>query len=350
MKQRFIHIVHAAALSIVALISLVACGGNSSLVDGKVVVNLAYFPNLTHAVALVGMERGVFQKELGAKVLLQTQTFNAGPGEIQALLAGSIDIGFVGPSPALNGYIQSHRSALQVIAGASSAGVLFVVRANETIQGPADLAHKKIADPQRGGTQDVALRTYLQQHGLKSTDQGGDVQIISTDNASIFSLFKQGQIDGAWMPEPWATRLLMEGKGKVFLDESSLWPGGHFATTVVVVRQAFYKEHPEIVKNFLRADVETVQYIRANGIDAQRIANREIQRITGSAMKSSELPLAFRDLQITYDPLARTINEQARRVFALGFVKSRPDLAAFYNLGPLNAVLTSQGLTAVATA
>lgn len=338
-----------ALFSLLFLLILAGCGPNSSNNGGKVTLNLGYFPNLTHAVALVGVGHGTFQQELGSKVALQTKTFNAGPSEIEALFAGSIDIGFVGPSPAVNGYTQSHGSALKVIAGASSAGVLFVVQSNEHINSPADLANKKIADPQKGGTQDVALRTYLQQHGLKSTDDGGNVQIISTDNASILTLFKAGKIDGAWMPEPWATRLLVEGNGKVFLNENSLWPGGQFATTVVIVRQAFYNAHPDVVKSFLQADVDTVQYIQSNPTAAEQIANDQIKKITGSPVKSNELPLAFKDLQITYDPLASTINEQADRSYALGFVKSRPDLTSFYNLGPLNQVLTSKGLATVAT-
>ena len=330
------------------LMLLAGCGASSGS-NSEATLNLGYFANLTHAVALVGVGRGTFQQELGTKVRVQTKTFNAGPAEIQALLAGSIDIAFVGPSPAISGYTRSSGSALRVIAGASSGGVLFVVRADEAINSPADLANKKIADPQKGGTQDVALRNYLQAHGLKSSDQGGNVQIISTDNANILSLFKEGQIDGAWMPEPWATRLLVEGKGKIFLNESSLWPGGQFATTIVVVRQAFYSAHPDIVRQFLQADIDTVQYMRANPTSAQQIANQQIEQITGSAIKSSELSLAFKDLQITYDPLVSTITTQAARSYALGFVSSRPNLANFYNLGPLNEVLTSKGLATVAT-
>lgn len=341
--------VRLALFSILSLLILVGCGSNSANSNGKVTLNLGYYPNLTHAVALVGVGHGTFQQELGAKVALQTKTFNAGPAEIQALLAGSIDIAFVGPSPAISGYTQSHNAALKVIAGASSAGVEFIVQADEKINGPADLANKKIADPQKGGTQDVALRNYLQQHGLKSTDQGGSVQVLSTDNASILNLFKEHKIDGAWMPEPWATRLLVEGKGKVFLNEGSLWPNGQFATTIVVVRQAFYNAHPDVVKQFLQADVDTVQYIKANPASAQQISNDQIKKITGSPMKSSELPIAFQDLQITYDPLANTITEQANRSFTLGFVSSRPDLSSFYNLGPLNTVLSSKGLATVAT-
>lgn len=349
MKNSLAYGLRTILFSLLFLATLAGCGSSSTNSNGQTIVNLGYYPNLTHAVALVGVGRGTFQQELGSKVKLQTKTFNAGPAEVEALLAGSIDIAFVGPSPAISGYTQSHNSALRVIAGASSGGVLFVVRANENIQSASDLANKKIADPQKGGTQDVALRNYLQAHGLKSSDQGGNVQIISTDNASILSLFKEGKIDGAWMPEPWATRLLVEGNGKVFLNENSLWPGGQFATTIVVVRQAFYNAYPNIVKQFLQADVDTVQYIQSHPTDAEQIANQQIEQITGSAMKSNELPLAFKDLQITYDPLVSTITEQATRSYALGFVSSRPDLASFYNLGPLNEVLSSKGLATVAT-
>ncbi|HEY3992812.1 MAG TPA: ABC transporter substrate-binding protein [Ktedonobacteraceae bacterium] len=357
MSKTQTHGLRLALFSMIFLLILAGCGSNSTSGNGSgnrtssnpVTLNLGYFPNLTHAVALVGVGNGTFKKDLGAGVNLQTKTFNAGPAEVQALLAGSIDVAFVGPSPAISGYTQSHNTALKVIAGASSAGVEFVVQANSKITSPADLANKKIADPQKGGTQDVALRTYLAQHGLKSSDNGGNVQIISTDNASILTLFKTGKIDGAWMPEPWATRLVVEGKGKVFLNESTLWPSGQFATTIVVVRQAFYNAHPDVVKLFLQADVETVQYIKSNTAQAEQIANAQIQQITGSATKAAELPLAFQDLQVTYDPLASTITEQANRSYALGFVKSQPNLSSFYDLGPLNSVLTAKGLATVAT-
>lgn len=353
MNKTNTHVLRLSLFSIVFLFVLAGCGGSNSANgnggSGPVSLTLGYFPNLTHVVALVGVGNGTFQKDLGSKVKLQTKTFNAGPPEIAALLAGSVDIAFVGPSPAISGYTTSHGTALKVIAGASSAGVEFVVQAGAHINGPADLAGKKIADPQKGGTQDVALRNYLAQHGLKSSDAGGNVQIIATDNSSILTLFKTGKIDGAWVPEPWATRLVVEGKGKVFLNESTLWPNAQFATTIVVVRQAFYNAHPDVVKNFLQADVEVVQYIKSNATDAQQIANAQIQKITGSPTRADELPLAFQDLQVTYDPLASTITEQATRSFALGFVKSKPDLTSFFNLGPLNSVLSSKGLATIAT-
>jgi NitT/TauT family transport system substrate-binding protein len=353
-KKTSAHWARTVVLSFALILVLAACGStannsSTSTPAPPVTLNLAYFANLTHAVALVGVGNGMFKKDLPSNVTLQTKTFNSGPTEMQALIAGSIDIAFVGPSPAINAYTQSHNSALKVIAGASSAGVEFVVQANENITTAADLANKKIGDPGKGNTQDVALRYYLQQNGLKPQDKGGNVQIVSTDNASVLSLFKQGQIDGAWMPEPWATRLVVEGKGKVFLNEKDLWPNGQFASTIVVVRQAFLSAHPDVVKQFLQADVDTVQYIKANAAQAAQTANDQIKTITGSATSSNELTPAFNDLTITYDPLTSTITTQANRSYTLGFVTSQPDLSQFYDLGPLNDVLNAKGLPMVAT-
>src|SRR2546429_9861238 len=186
MKKLFAHGWRITALSLLLTLAFVACGSQSSSnTAGPVTLNLGYFPNLTHAVALVGVERGTFQKVLGSNVKLKTKTFNAGPAEIEALFAGDIDIGYVGPNPAINGYVKSNGSALRIIAGASSGGALFIVRPGANIHGPKDLNGKKIATPQLGGTQDVSLRHYLQQHGLKTADKGGTVQIIPADNANI---------------------------------------------------------------------------------------------------------------------------------------------------------------------
>ncbi len=355
MKRTHTSLVQTVILSFALILVLAACGSTSTSTGAgtptpaaPVTLNLGYFANLTHSVALVGVGDGIFKKDLPSNVTIKSTTFNAGPTEIQALLAGSIDIAFVGPSPAISGYTQSHGTALKVIAGASSAGVEFVVQSSEHITSASQLAGKKLADPQKGGTQDVALRNYLKENGLKPSDQGGNVQIVSTDNADILSLFKAGKIDGAWMPEPWSTRLVDEGKGTVFLNEKTLWPNGQFATTIVVVRQAFYAAHPDVVKAFLEGDVDTVEYIKNNPAQAATIANSEINKITGSPVKSNELTQAFDDVTLTYDPVASSITTQAQRSYALGFVTSNPDLSQFYNLAPLNAVLTAKGLPTVA--
>jgi NitT/TauT family transport system substrate-binding protein len=349
MKKLFAHGWRLTVLSLLLTLAFVACGSQSSSNSGPVTLNLGYFPNLTHAVALAGVERGTFQKVLGSNVKLQTKTFNAGPAEIEALFAGDIDIGYVGPNPAINGYVKSHGQALRIIAGAASGGALFVVRSDEHIQSPSDLAHKKFASPQLGGTQDVSLRYYLQQHGLQTVDKGGNVQILPTDNPTILTLFKQGKIDGAWVPEPWATRLVVEGKGKIFVDERSLWPDGRFVTTNIVVRTVFLNQHPDIVNKFLQAHVETVEYIQANPQSTKSIVNNEIKLITGKGLSSKEIDQAYANLDITYDPLTSTMIQSADRAYALGFLgSSKPNLNGIFYLGPLNQVLSSKGLATVA--
>ncbi len=351
MRTTMTHYWRIISLFVLLAFTLVGCGvqNSNNNPNGQVTVRLGYFPNLTHAVALVGVARGTFKDALGPNVHLETKTFNAGPALIEALFASDIDIGYVGPNPAINGYTRSNGAALRIIAGASSGGALFVVRPGARIQSPRDLANKKFATPQVGGTQDAALRYYLQQHGLQTADKGGNVQIIPTDNPNILSLFQQGKIDGAWVPEPWATRLLIEGNGTVFLDERSLWPRGQFVTTNVVVRTAFLQEHPDLVKKFLQAHVETVQYILKNQVNAKEIVNSEIQQITGKALAKKVLDQAYTNLNITYDPLTSTLLQSADRAYSLGFLgQSKPDLTGIYHLRELNAVLASRGLASVA--
>lgn len=280
MKTLFLHHSRIIVLTALFAFTLAACGSASSN-NGSVTVRLGYFPNLTHTVALVGVARGTFKAALGPNVSLETKTFNAGPALIEALFANQIDIGYVGPNPAINGYVKSQGAALRIIAGASSGGALFIVRPGANIKSVKDLAGKKFATPQLGGTQDVALRYYLLQHSLQTTDKGGNVQIIPTDNSNILTLFKTGKIDGAWVPEPWASRLIVEGKGQVFLDERSLWPDGKFATTYVIVSKEFLDQHPDLVNKFLQAHVATAQYIESNPESAKSIVNSEIKSITG---------------------------------------------------------------------
>jgi NitT/TauT family transport system substrate-binding protein len=349
MKKLFANFSRAIALFVVLALALVACGSQgSSNSSGPLTVRLGYFPNLTHAVAIVGVARGTFQSGLGSNVKIKPVIFNAGPAEIEALFANDIDIGFVGPSPAINGYVKSHGQALRILAGASSGGALFIVRPGANIKTAQDLSGKKIADPQLGGTQDIALRYYLQQNGLKAADKGGTVQITPTDNPTILTLFKTGRIDGAWVPEPWATRLVVEGKGQIFIDERSRWPNGKFVTTDVVVSTKFLNAHPDLVNKFLQADIDTVNYIQSNPDQTKTIVNSEIQRITGKGLPSKEMDLSYTNVDITYDPLTSTLEEAASRAYALGFLgSSKPDLNGIFYLGPLNQVLVSKGLATV---
>ncbi len=353
MKKPFLKSLRLVGLGLLLALAMAACGGtttsSSNNSSSPVTVNLGYFPNVTHAVAIVGVQRGTFQQALGANARLKTTIFSAGPALITALFANQIDIGYVGPNSAINGYVQSHSAALRIVAGAASGGALFVVRPGAHIKTAADLAGKKLATPQLGNTQDVALRYYLQQHGLQTADKGGNVQIVPTAPANILTLFKQGSIDGAWVAEPWGTRLLVEGKGQLFLDERSLWPDGKFVTTEVVVRKAFLDQHPDLVNKFLQAHVDTIQYIAGNLSSAETIVNSEIKRLTGKALTSSEISESFANLDITYDPLTSTLTTSADRAYSLGFLgSSMPDLSGIYNLAPLNSVLSNKGLATVA--
>lgn len=315
--------------------------------DGRVTVRVAYFPNLTHAVGLVAVATGRAQEALTPHTV-QLTPFSNGPLLIEALLAGEIDLGYVGPSPALNGYVKSRGAALRVIAGASSGGALFVVRPEANITSPADLAGKRIATPQRGGTQDIALRFLARNAGLRTSDEGGTVTVIPMQNSDILTVFQRGQIDGAWVPEPWGTRMVREAGATVWFDERTRWPGERFATTHLIVATRFLEQHPAIVKAFLEAHVDAALFVQSNPVDAKTIANSEIARITTAELPAPLIDAAFDNIDFTWDPLTTSVDVMADHAFQLGFLgDTRPDLRALYVLGPLNEVLRGKGLAPV---
>lgn len=311
-------------------------------------LRLAYFPNITHAQALVGVQNGAFQQELGDHVTLETKTFNAGPSEIEALFAGAIDIGYIGPSPAINGYVKSNGEALRVIAGATSGGVVLVVRPEANIKTAADFAGKKIATPELGNTQDVAARYYLLQNNLKPGDKGGSVQVLPTKNADTLTLFAKKDLDAAWVPEPWGARLVKEAGGEIFLDERDLWPDRRFVITNIIVSKKFLDAHPDLVEKFLAAHVKVTDWIQQNPAAAKQIVNDEIKRLTNAALKPEILDDAWTRLDFTYAPLSSSLLTSADHAFELGFLgKTKPDLSQLYDLAPLNRVLAARGLASV---
>ncbi len=239
----------ARASLVVGVLALSACAPVAHAADGAVdlgpaeQVRLGYFATVTHAPALVGLERGFFADELG-ETELTTQVFGAGPAAIEALDAGAIDAAFVGPNPAISAYLRSDGASLRIVSGAASGGAQLVVR--DGIDVPGDLVGATLASPQLGGTQDVALRTWLAEEGLESRLRGGgDVTITPTSSALTLQLFREGTIDGAWLPEPWASRLVVDAGAHVLVDERELWPGGQFPTTYLVVSTRFLAEHPD---------------------------------------------------------------------------------------------------------
>jgi NitT/TauT family transport system substrate-binding protein len=334
----------------VAAIFAAACGQtvNSAAPndDQPLTIRLGYFPNLTHAPALVGVKKGFFASALGSGVTLETHTFNAGGDAVTAILSNSIDASFVGPSPTTNAFVQSHGQAIRVIAGSTSGGALLVVK--PSITSIAGLKGKKIADPQLGATQDVALRWFLKSNGFTTdTAGGGDVSILPQDNAQTLTAFKQGQIDGAWVPEPWASRLVIEGKGKVLVDERDLWPQGKFVTTNLIVRTDFLQAHPKRIKALLEGLYQAVAYLNANPGEAQTVTNAAVAEITGKTLASGVVATAWPHLAFTLDPLAATLKTSTDHAHGVGLLAG-VDLKGLYDLSLLNQVLAAHGEPAVA--
>ncbi len=308
----------------------------------SVTVRLGFFPNLTHAPALVGVARGIFAKDLTPDSLT-TQTFSAGPAENQALLSGSLDIAFEGPSSALSAYSSSH-GAIAIVAGAASGGAGLVTRAS--ITSPSQLKGKTLASPQLANTQDVALRYWLKTQGYTTTKSGGgDVHVepSATGNGTVVTEFKDGAVDGAWMPEPYETQMLQAG-GHLLVDEATLWPGGKWATTNVVVRTAFLHQHPATVQRFLQGLVETLNYIQAQPAAAQTAFNTHLAGLQGGKPLSAKvLTKAWNNLTFTADPLASTLQTQVDHGVAVGLLKAPSNLGGIYDLTPLNKVLAALG-------
>jgi NitT/TauT family transport system substrate-binding protein len=343
--------VRSVAMAMVTLVGagvLAGCGGSSSSASksgGEATVTLGYFPNITHATALVGVQKGLFAKRLGGGVKLKTATFNAGPAAVEAIFSGAVDASYVGPNPSINAWAKSHGKAIKVISGAASGGAALVVK--PSIKSVADLKGKKIATPQLGNTQDVALRYWLKQRGLKTTKEGGgDVNILPQDNSQTVQTFEQGSIDGAWVPEPYASRLLIEGKGKKLVDEKTLWPGGRFVVTDLVVRTDFLHKHPDLVRKLLAASIEANDYINKNPADAAQTANDALKGLTGKSLKPDVLAAAFKNVTFTNDPIAASLREGAAHAQQIGLLDP-VDLNGIYDLGPLNEVLKTDGAAQV---
>ncbi|MEY9966451.1 NitT/TauT family transport system substrate-binding protein [Streptacidiphilus sp. MAP12-16] len=323
-------------------------GGASTVKLSADTVHIGYFANLTHATPLIGVQDGLFAKDLGSTTI-KTQIFNAGPAEAEALNSGAIDIGWIGPSPAINAYVKSKGAALKIISGATSGGVELVVNPAK-IKTIADLKGKKIATPQLGNTQDVALLNFLATNGYKENAKSGagDVSVVRTDNSLTPTAYSSGSIDGAWVPEPTASKLVAEG-AKVLVDEKSLWPNGQFVSTNVIVSQSFLTAHPDVVQAVLKASVDTNAWILANPDQAKKDANTALTTLTKKALPTKVLDAAWSELTVTNDPLATTLKTQADHSVAAGFV-TKPDLTGIYDLTLLNKVLGAAGQQPVSAA
>ena len=345
-----------AALAAGLLLAATACGSSSGGSDASgttaasgsdakpVTVRLGYFPNVTHATAIVGVDKGLYAKALGTNKL-ETKTFKDGTEASEALNAGAIDATYIGTGPAINLFQKSGGKAIKIISGATSGGASLVVKSD--ITSVADLKGKTISDPKLGNTQDVSLRAYLKANGLNTTiDGGGDVKIAPQENAQTLDAFKAGTIDGAWVPEPWASRLVIDGGGKVLVDERDLFSDKQFSTTILVVSQKFLGEHPDVVKQLLEGQVAANDYVNANLDESQTIVNAALKTLTGKDLKPEVIKSAFEHLSFTDDPLAASVQKAADNAKDVELLDSN-DVTGIYDLEPLNAVLKDKGEDAV---
>jgi len=310
-------------------------------------LRLGYFPNFTHAPAIVGVEEGFYKDALAPFDVTVTPTiFNAGPDAVTQLFSGALDIAFMGPNPTVNAYVQSQGDAVRVISGAASGGAALVV--NPSIKTPADLSGKTLATPQLGNTQDVALRYWLKQNNLASLEEGGDVAIAPQSNSEGLTAYASGQIDGAWVPEPYVSEYEAQG-AKVLVDEASLWPGGKFVTTNVVVRTDFLNEHPDLVQAFLEGEVKSMQLIEKDPAAAKADVNTALTALTGSPIDTGILDQAWGKVDFTFDPLPATLAASAAHAVDVGLLdQSAIDSAGgnfdgLYDLTLLNKVLKEAG-------
>jgi len=331
-----------AALAVVAAI-LPGCGSRDET-TGIPEIRVGHFPNITHAQALVGRAQGRFQNALQGRARVAWRVFNAGPSAIEALLADSIDMTYIGPNPAITGYVRSQGQALRVIAGACSGGAALVVREDAGIDAPADFRKRSLATPQLGNTQDVAARHWLIDNGLNWVERGGTVRVLPLSNPDQLTLFLKKEIDAAWTVEPWVSRLVMEAGGRILLDEGSLWPGGRYVTTHLIASTAFLKKHPDLARDWIREQIDVTRWIQENPDEARRVMNEQIRTDTGAALGDALLSAALKRLELTEDPLREALLTAGGRAFDLGFLgKEKPDLSGLHDLRFLEEARAAAG-------
>ncbi len=331
-----------AAALLAALVLACACATPTP--SGKVTVRAGHFPNITHAQGVLGQAKGSFRKALGDRADLEWRLFNAGPSAIEAMFAGELDLTYIGPNPAINGFVKSNGTALRIVCGACSGGAALVIRSDVPISQPADFNGRSLATPQLGNTQDVAARAWLLENGMSWLERGGKVRVQPLANPDQLTLFQKREMDAAWTVEPWGSRLVLAGGGKVFLEEGDLWPDRRYVTTHLIVAKKFLDAHPDLVKAWIEEHIRLTEWINANRDEAMKELNAELKRETGKSLPEAVLAPAFARLELTDDPVSGSLMKSAEDAFALGFLgKEKPHLAGIYDLTILNDVRKALG-------
>lgn len=316
-------------LTVLALVFIMAvlagCGKSEKGEAAK--MRVAYFPNLTHAQAHVMKEKGILEekvKSVDPDCEITYTSFNAGPDEVQALFAGELDLGFIGPVPAISAYMQSNGD-VKVLAGVTNGGAVLVAKKGLGITSVADLDGRKVAIPQLGNTQHLNLINLLNENGLKAKSDGGTVDVMAVSNSNVQSMMDQGEVDAALVPEPWGTKLELSGLAEVVLDYRDIWLNGDYPVAVVVVRTEYYEKHKDLVDAFLAAHDEATKYFETDPDEAFNLVNKSIAAITGAEYEDEILKSAASRLIMT-----TTVSPDAMAEFAVldkeaGFITSLPD-------------------------
>ncbi|GGO32852.1 ABC transporter substrate-binding protein [Deinococcus humi] len=288
-------------------------------------VRLGFFPNLTHAPALIGLERGLFQKAVGA-AKLEAKAFVSGTSLSEAFAGGQIDVAYIGPGPAINAATRG--MPIQIVAGASEAGAVLIARKDSGIRTYKELAGKVVAVPSAGNTQDISLRHILKEQGLKSKADGGTVTIVPIPPADTIAAFAAKRADATLVPEPWGAAL--QAQGHVLIgDEKTVWRGGKYPTTIMIVNARFAQANPALVEGFLKANTEAVAFLTRSPAAAQAAVNHQLLKLTGVKLDPRVLQRAFARTRFTTSLDLEALKEYAALNVEAGYARSVPDLSSF---------------------
>lgn len=328
-----------AVIAAIVVLSVLGVALSSSDTVNEDKIRIAYFPNIGHAIPIVGMEKGFFAEHLGDDVKIETRVFDSGPQAIEALFANSVDVAYVGPGPAINGFLNSENNNVKILAGAASGGASFIVHPDSKINSASDFAGKKIAAPQIGNTQDVSLRHFLAENKLKTAEKGGSVVVYNIPNPDIYTLFVKGDIDGAWVAEPWATILETELDGIRLFHEEELWPDKEFASVLLIGNVDYVEKNRAVWSDFVRAHHETVIWIQANPKDTRTVFNDFLESYLGQSLSDDVVDIALSHIVITADPKPNSVFSFAEKADALGYLgRNGYDLSGIFYSFDTNSI------------
>tara|TARA_Y100000590_G_scaffold23037_1_gene26532 strand:- start:1079 stop:2107 length:1029 start_codon:yes stop_codon:yes gene_type:complete len=306
------------AVVIVGILS--AIGFNQSSMDSEDKIRVAFFPSIIHAVPIVGIENQTFANNLDNDMEIEIKVFDSGPQVIESIFSNSVDVAYVGPGPVINGFLKSDGNDLKILAGAANGGASFVIQKESGLDSIDNFSGKRVAAPQISNTQDVSLRHYLSENGLKPAEKGGDVFVLNISNPDIYTLFAKGDIDGAWVPEPWATMLVEELDGVRLFDENQIWPENQFSSVLLIGRADYIEKNPVIVKKWIEANEKTVEWINQHPRESKKLYNDFMKEHMGKTLPEKIVETSFSRIIITSEPLENSVYTFAERANSLGYL------------------------------